>query len=127
MKVNSLKFNKAFWSERYENNMLGWDTGAITTPIKEYLDQLANTNLQVLIPGCGQGHEARYLHDNGFDNVTVIDLVDEPINKLADYCTRWSEEQFIVGDFFAHEGVYDLIIEQTFFLRYRSCRKTTIC
>ena len=110
-----MKFNKAFWSERYNNNLLGWDTGSITTPIKEYVDQLVDKKIKILIPGCGHGHEAIYLHDQGFKNVTVIDLVDKPIEELKHHCNQWASEKFIVGDFFDHTGSYDLIIEQTFF------------
>jgi thiopurine S-methyltransferase len=110
-----LKFDKDFWSQRYANNLLGWDTGVVTTPIKAYVDQLTNQELRILIPGCGQGHEAVYLHDQGYRNVTVIDLVAQPINKLRLRCPDWPSEQFIIGDFFEHSGSYDLIFEQTFF------------
>ena len=115
MKVNMSEFDKEFWSERYENNVTGWDTGSVTTPIKDYVDQLANRDIDILIPGCGRGHEAKYLHDLGFKNVKVIDLVEQPILNLKNRCPEWPDDQFIVGDFFEHQGKYDLILEQTFF------------
>lgn len=115
IKLTILEFDKSFWSERYENNLLGWDAGAITTPIKDYIDQLTDKDLAIFIPGCGMGHEAIYLHENGFSNVTVIDIVDAPLKALRSKCPKWPSERFIVGDFFDHQGAYDLIIEQTFF------------
>ena len=95
--------------------MLGWDAGSITTPIKDYVDQLESKDIAILIPGCGTGHEAVYLHDQGFTNVTVIDIVEEPIKNLRSRCKNWHDEAFIISNFFDHTGNYELIIEQTFF------------
>ena len=38
-----------YWEERYQKGETGWDAGKITTPIKEYIDQLTNKNLKILI------------------------------------------------------------------------------
>jgi len=110
-----MDFNESYWTDKYKSNQIGWDTGSITTPIKEYIDQLEDKNLRILVPGCGNGHEVKYLHDQGFGNVTVVDISAEPFKTLAPQCTNWSDHSFIVGDFFNHTGSYDLIIEQTFF------------
>ena len=40
-KINN-RFNKDFWEQKYENNKTGWDIGFISTPIKEYINQLKN-------------------------------------------------------------------------------------
>lgn len=110
-----MKFDEAYWSGKYRQQLMGWDTGSITTPIKEYIDQLVDKDLQVLVPGCGNGHEVQYLHDNGFNNVTVVDISAEPFTGLKCKCTNWPEDSFIVDDFFNIIGQYDLIVEQTFF------------
>jgi methyl halide transferase len=110
-----MKFDEAYWSAKYQQQLMGWDTGSITTPLKEYIDQLEDKSTRILVPGCGNGHEVRYLHDQGFTKVTVIDLSAEPFKELREKCPDWSAESFIVGDFFDHTGQYDLIIEQTFF------------
>ena len=47
------KFNKEFWTKRYQDNEAGWDLGTISTPLKEYIDQLTDKNLRILIPGAG--------------------------------------------------------------------------
>ena len=109
-----MRFDEKYWLERYRSQLTGWDAGRITTPIKEYVDQLDDKSIKILVPGCGFGHEVKYLYDHGFKNVDVIDFIEDPINKLRAYCSNWTDRQFFVGDFFKHVGEYDLILEQTF-------------
>src|SRR5215212_9093242 len=105
----------AYWEGRYKEGTDGWDTGAVTTPLKTYFDQLTDKHLRILIPGAGRGYEAEYLHRAGFTNVFEIDLTDAPFKDLLQRCPDFPKEHLIVGDFFTHEGQYDRIIEQTFF------------
>jgi SAM-dependent methyltransferase len=111
-----MPLDEAYWSSRYSNNTAGWDTGSVTDPIKEYIDQLTDKNITILIPGCGNGYEAEYLLQQGFTNITLIDisslLCKQLEKKLAPHS---SEVKIICGDFFELQGQYDLIIEQTFF------------
>jgi len=108
------RFNKEYWEGRYKNNETGWDVGAPTPPLKEYIDQLADKNLSILIPGAGNAHEAEYLFNNGFKNVTVIDIAEEPLKNIKSRLPGFPKEQLIQADFFEHKGQYDLILEQTF-------------
>jgi len=107
--------NKEYWENRYLNQETGWNIGNISTPLKTYVDQLANKSLKILIPGAGFGHEAQYLIKNGFQNVTVIDLSRPALNQLQESLPQVSSSHFIEGNFFDHTGCYDLILEQTFF------------
>ena len=107
--------SEEFWSERYKTDQTGWDLGTVSTPIKEYVDQLTNKDLKILIPGCGMGYEAEYLHEQGFTNVHIIDLSIEPLNAFKERVKDFPTEHIHKGDFFAHEGKYDLILEQTMF------------
>ena len=104
-----------FWSNKYQQGTTGWDAGGITTPLKTYIDQLNDKNIKILIPGCGYGHEVKYLYDNGFRNVFVVDLSAAPLQHLQVECPHLSKDHFIQDDFFNITGAYDLIIEQTFF------------
>lgn len=104
-----------YWTERYLNNETGWDVGHVSTPIKEYVDQLTDKNLHILIPGCGNGYEAEYLHRQGFENVTVCDISHVPFDNLSDRCPTFPNKDMVLGNFFDLTGSYDLIIEQTFF------------
>ncbi|MDP1744486.1 MAG: methyltransferase [Bacteroidota bacterium] len=109
------QFNKEFWTARYQNNETGWDLGAPSTPLKEYIDQLKDKNLSILIPGAGNAYEAEYLFNKGFKNITVIDISSEPLKNIQKRLPDFPKENLIFGDFFDHNKQYDLILEQTFF------------
>ncbi len=108
-------FNANFWKDKYLNNATGWDIGHISTPLKEYFEQLENKDLSILIPGCGNGYEAEFLHNLGFKNVSILDIAEQPLENFNKRVPYFPKENLIHGDFFNHNGTYDLIIEQTFF------------
>lgn len=108
------KLNKDFWENRYKTNETGWDVGIITTPLKEYIDQIENKDLKILIPGAGNGYEFDYLFSKGFKNVYVIDIAKQPLENLASRNPDF-KNNFIQSDFFEFDMQFDLIIEQTFF------------
>ncbi|MCB0736131.1 MAG: methyltransferase domain-containing protein [Bacteroidetes bacterium] len=107
----------SYWSQRYQQNLTGWDIGAISTPLKEYIDQLDNKNQRILIPGCGNAYEAEYLLNNGFKNVTLVDISEVLIKQLKKkFYPKYEEELTIIhGNFFDLNDQFDLVIEQTFF------------
>lgn len=110
-----MNLNSLYWDERYKKEDIGWDCGTITTPLKEYIDQLTDTSIKILIPGAGNGHEFEYLIQKGFTNVYVLDFAPTPIEKLKEKFPQLPEHYFIQSDFFEVENQFDLIIEQTFF------------
>jgi SAM-dependent methyltransferase len=110
-----MKLNQKYWQNRYETNDIAWDAGKITTPIKEYIDQIEDKSIKILIPGCGNGYEFEYLINNGFGNSFVVDYAQKPIDNLKQRMPNCNPNQLIIFDFFELEGRYDLIIEQTFF------------
>jgi methyl halide transferase len=103
-----------YWSDRYANGQTGWDTGAPTTPLKEYIDQITNKDITILIPGCGNAYEAAYLADCGFTDITLIDISAALAKQLKEKFVG-TNIKIIHGDFFHHIYQYDLILEQTFF------------
>jgi SAM-dependent methyltransferase len=105
----------SFWDERYRSNNTGWDMGEVSPPLRSYIDTLADKNIRILIPGCGNTYEADYLLQKGFTNVTVIDIAPSLVQKLKEKYKGNPHIQIILGDFFDHKGHYDLILEQTFF------------
>ena len=110
--------NDTYWSTRYAANQTGWDLGVVSPPIKAYADQLTDKSLRVLIPGCGNAHEAEYLLSENFDNITLIDISEILVNNIKSKYSEFIENSklnIVYGDFFEHQGKYDLIIEQTFF------------
>ena len=109
------QLNPKYWQNRYETNDAIWDVGKTTTPLKEYIDQIEDKSIKILIPGCGNGYEFEYLISKGFENSFVVDFVQTPIDNLKKRMPNCNPKQLIVSDFFELEGSYDLIIEQTFF------------
>ncbi len=107
--------NQDYWNKKYLANETGWDLGKVSTPIKEYIDTLKNKDISILIPGCGNSHEAEYLLSQGFTNVTVIDIAPTLVKNLQEKFRNYSNIKIVLGDFFEYQGKYDLIIEQTFF------------
>ncbi len=114
---SELKLDANFWDTRWRENQTGWDMGMVSPPIKAYIDSLENKNIRILIPGCGNTYEAEYLLQNGFTNVTVVDisptLTEKLKKKFAASLNR--SIQVICSDFFDLKGEFDLILEQTFF------------
>ena len=110
-----MKLNSAYWEDRYSNNETGWDVGKITTPLKEYIDQIEDKSIKILIPGAGNSYEFEYLINNGFENIYVLDFAQSPLDNIKKRIPNCTVTQLLKSDFFEHEGSYDLILEQTFF------------
>ena len=109
-----MELNSNYWESRYQKKEIGWDAGKITTPLKEYIDQLTNRDLKILIPGAGNGYEFDYLIQKGFKNTYVVDLAPTPLENIRNRNPQL-KENIIQTDFFKLNQKFDLIIEQTFF------------
>jgi SAM-dependent methyltransferase len=109
---------KQFWETRYVNGQTGWDLKEVSPPLKHLINDLPRKDLQILIPGCGNAYEAAYLMQQGFTDVTVLDIAEMPLKALQNQMQRDVTEgrlKLICEDFFLHKGQYDVILEQTFF------------
>jgi methyl halide transferase len=114
-KNSMMALDEQYWESRYKNQETGWDAGSVTTPIKEYIDQLKDKSMRILIPGCGNGYEAEYLFNKGFTNVFVCDLSEIPLNNLHKRCPGFPVSHLLKKNFFELDIKVDLILEQTFF------------
>jgi methyl halide transferase len=104
-----------YWDAQYKAKTTGWDLGEVAPPIKQYIDTITDKNKRILIPGCGNTYEAEYLLKQGFTNITVIDIAPTLVEKLKTKFRDNTAIKILLGDFFEHQGTYDIIIEQTFF------------
>jgi SAM-dependent methyltransferase len=104
-----------YWDSQYRANTTAWDLGCVSPAIKRFIDTLKDKNSAILIPGCGNSYEAEYLIKQGFTNITIIDIAPSLVENLHHKFVGNSNVKIILGDFFEHQGNYDLIIEQTFF------------
>lgn len=112
----------AYWDSRWQQQQTGWDLGGPAPALTDYADQIPveKRGLSILIPGCGNGYEAIYLLQNGFSNLTMLDISPTATEAL---CRRldavqpdWRQHlQVVCGDFFEYSGACELIFEQTFF------------
>ena len=107
-----------YWTDRYTEGRTGWDIGYPSRPLKEYIDQLTDKDIKILIPGAGNAYEAEYLINEGFNNVYVLDISKTPLQSLKSRVPSFPDKQLIQEDFFTHYGLYDLIFEQTFFCSF---------
>ncbi len=109
---------ETYWSQRYHEDQTGWDIGYPSAPLKTYIDQLTHKAIKILIPGAGNAYEAKYLWQQGFTNVYVMDISPVPLAAFRKRNPDFPENQLLLQDFFEHTGAYDLILEQTFFCSF---------
>lgn len=104
-----------YWDTRWEKQETGWDIGYPSPALVHYMDGIADKNAAILIPGCGNAYEAEYLLQQGFTNITLIDIAPLAVERLKQKFEKQSNIHIICEDFFEHKGTYDLVLEQTFF------------
>ncbi|MBI3135084.1 MAG: methyltransferase domain-containing protein [Bacteroidetes bacterium] len=106
---------KEYWDKRWQNQQTGWDVGHISTPLKDYFDQLTDKKLKILIPGCGNAYEAEYLWEQGFHNTFIVEISELAVASFLKRYPGFPKEHIFTTDFFKLEGQFDLVVEQTFF------------
>jgi len=110
-----MTINHFFWKDRYLKQNTGWDIGSASPPITTYFDQINNKDVSILIPGCGNAYEAEYLLNTGFENVYILDFVEEILDQFKKRVPSFPRSNILCNDFFNLNGQFDFIIEQTFF------------
>ncbi len=117
--MNEKEYSRKDWQEHYESNDLGWDLGQVAPAFVKLWQEEKLPLGKVLVPGCGRGHEVVFLAENGFE-VTAIDFSKGAVTYLENALKERSlNGRVLHQDFFAlddsHDGIYDLVLEQTFF------------
>lgn len=110
-----MDLDENFWNYKYQNNDIKWDLKSPSRPLKEYIDQLENKDIKILIPGCGNAYEAEYLLEKGFKNIVLVDISKVVTQQLKQKFKNNNYIQILQQDFFTLKGQFDLILEQTFF------------
>ncbi len=73
----------AAWDQRYREGRDGWELGAPAPPLDAFLREDPRRPLppgEVLVPGCGRGHEAALLAELGFEAIG-LDLSGEALQE----------------------------------------------
>lgn len=120
-----MDLDESYWTARYEQNSTGWDIGSASPPITHYMDGVTDKNIAILIPGCGNAYEAKYLWENGFRNTYLLDISQAPLAQFKEKNPEFPDSQLLHVDFFEHQGKYDIIIEQTFFCALNPVLRST--
>ncbi len=102
-----------FWEMRYRAGFAPWEAGAVPARLREHV---AGWRPQgpVLVPGCGSGHDVRFLADAGLD-VLGIDFSAAAL-ALAASVAGPHAGRLRRADFFdpALGGPFDLVYERAF-------------
>ena len=119
MSQESKDYSREDWQGHYDANDLGWDLGQVAPPFVKLWQEEKLPLGKVLVPGCGRGHEVIFLAENEFD-VTAVDFSAGAVTYLKNALKeRNLEGRVLHQDFFSlddtHAGIYDLVLEQTFF------------
>ena len=112
-------YSRNDWQRHYDDNDLGCDLGQVAPPFVKLLESNIIIPGKTLVPGCGRGHEVIYLAENGF-SVTAVDYSLGAVDYLRQAAQqRKLDCEILHIDFFdlnsSYDGVFDLLIEQTFF------------
>ncbi|MEY5046962.1 MAG: hypothetical protein RLZZ175_321 [Bacteroidota bacterium] len=113
--MKNLDLSDNYWHNRYVTNDFGWDLGQVSPPLKNYFKSIQNKTIKILIPGAGNGYEAEWLFENGFNNVHILDFALAPIENFISKNPNFPKGNIHHKNFFDLEEKFDLIIEQTFF------------
>lgn len=114
MQVPVPDFSDAYWDQRYRQADTPWDLGEASPTLMYLTERYAQIDSRILIPGGGRGYDLYELHRRGFHHAAALDWSIEAI-RLAQRRFPELADKLIHADFFEHEGIYDLILEQTFF------------
>lgn len=107
--------NGSYWEAQWQSGKTGWDIGYASPAINNYMAQYGDKDATILIPGCGNAYEAANMAENGFTNITLLDISPKAAATLQAKFANSPAIKVLCEDFFEHHGLYDLILEQTFF------------
>ncbi len=109
-----MKLDARYWQSRYQEGNTPWDIGYPAPALLRYFEQLPDRRISILIPGAGFGHEAAWLHRNGFTHTWICEWAPLAIEAFRSQHPHFPAEQILCQDFFTLSAPYDLIVEQTF-------------
>jgi methyl halide transferase len=103
------------WEERWGRGETGWDHGAPSPPLREYVETHAMQG-RAIVPGCGSGHEVRLLAAKGLE-VTGVDLAATAVERASAF-PAVNGEQYRQGDWMrlpvTFGARFDWVLEHAF-------------
>lgn len=115
------------WDARYAAGDTPWEKGAPAPPLLEWLDAGHRLAGDVLVPGCGSGHDVRALAARaGARRVVGFDLSEHAL-RLARAFPQAGDEEYRLGDWFNLpadlRGAFDWVFEHTCFCAISPTRR----
>lgn len=104
-----------FWQERFDKSEIGWDRGAPSPQLFEWLNSAQIQPCRIAVPGCGMGWEVAELARRGFD-VTGLDYTAAAVDKTrALLAAQGLKADVIQADVLSYgpEYKFDAVYEQT--------------
>jgi SAM-dependent methyltransferase len=102
-----------FWEMRYRAAFTPWDAGAVPARLREHVASRRPAG-RVLVPGCGSGHDVRFLAEAGLD-VRGIDFSAAALEAARPVLGPFAD-RVRLADFFGPglEGPWALVYERAF-------------
>ena len=100
-----------FWNQQWQRMSAGWIYASPDHDLRCWIQAQPQRYMRVLEIGCGQGHNAAWLHDQGHD-VVAIDISDYAIAQCR---AAWPQIDFRHCDILAADvdlGRFDLVFER---------------
>ncbi len=107
------------WEQDYLDNNTPWDKGKPAPPLIEWIEKNPGVlSGDILVPGCGLGHDVRALEEKtSGTTITGIDVSPTAIAQ-ADAINKVGNERYLVADLFDLKhlaGSFDYVWEHTCF------------
>jgi len=112
---------KEFWNQCYQDKSDGWDMGSVTPVLARHFTEVKEKffpGSALLVPGCGRGHDAAFLADQGL-SVEAVDFSEEAEREAKRLYSNKRNLHFSRADIFQciqqKPGAFDGIFEHTIF------------
>lgn len=104
-----------YWDDRYENNKTGWEHDGAHPALTDWIASGELQPCSIAVPGCGRGHEAVTLAQEGFE-VTAIDFAEAPLQATRGRLSGFeSSAKFVQSDVLSYrpQQKFNAVYEQT--------------
>jgi len=107
------------WDRRYQIGDIPWEKGAPAPPLLEWLQACGPLHGNVLVPGCGYGHDVRAIAAAAPDaKVIGLDISPSAIERARQFPVA-GQEAYELGDLFnlpeRFSGAFQWVFEHTCF------------
>ena len=112
---NGKKELLSFWEGRWVTGDTPWDHGRAAPPFAEFMERHLVPDGEILIPGCGSGHDVRFFAEKGA-HVTGLDIAPTAV-QAAQKANPHPRATYLMGDILDPEeallGRFDWVVEHT--------------